>query len=46
MAENKGELWHLQLDDDSFIEGVSNQVIVAVGISLTFVAALIYFFFR
>ncbi|XP_075047058.1 E3 ubiquitin-protein ligase RNF170-like isoform X1 [Mixophyes fleayi] len=43
MAENQQ---HLQLDDGSFIEGVSNQVIIAVAISLTFIASLTYFMLR
>ncbi|XP_063770665.1 E3 ubiquitin-protein ligase RNF170 isoform X1 [Pseudophryne corroboree] len=46
MAENQQDVLHLQLDDGSFIEGVSNQVIVAVVISLTFIAALTYFMLR
>ncbi|XP_018418871.1 PREDICTED: E3 ubiquitin-protein ligase RNF170 [Nanorana parkeri] len=43
MAENQHDILQLQLDDGSFIEGVSNQVIVAVVLSLSFVATLIYF---
>lgn len=46
MAENQHDILHLQLDDGSFIEGVSNQVIVAVVLSLSFVAILIYFLLR
>ncbi|XP_073448167.1 E3 ubiquitin-protein ligase RNF170-like [Aquarana catesbeiana] len=46
MAENPHNILHLQLDDGSFIEGVSNQVIAAVVLSLSFVASLIYFLLR
>ncbi|KAM4709738.1 E3 ubiquitin-protein ligase RNF170 isoform 1-T1 [Discoglossus pictus] len=45
MAENE-DLLHAQLDDDSFIEGVSNQVIVAVVLSLSFIATLIFLLLR
>ncbi|XP_040218176.1 E3 ubiquitin-protein ligase RNF170 [Rana temporaria] len=46
MAENPHNILHLELDDGSFIEGVSNQVIAAVVLSLSFVATLIYFLLR
>ncbi|KAM8962353.1 E3 ubiquitin-protein ligase RNF170-like isoform 2-T2 [Pelodytes ibericus] len=46
MAENQEDIPHAQLDDGSFIEGVSNQVIIAVVLSLTFIATLIYFLLR
>ncbi|XP_053312279.1 E3 ubiquitin-protein ligase RNF170 isoform X2 [Spea bombifrons] len=46
MAENHQGIVHAQLDESSFIEGVSNQVIIAVVLSLTFVATLVYFLLR
>ncbi|KAM9331556.1 E3 ubiquitin-protein ligase RNF170 [Gastrophryne carolinensis] len=46
MAENPHDVLHLQLDDGSFIEGVSDQVIFAVALSLIFVATLAYFLLR
>ncbi|XP_056374216.1 E3 ubiquitin-protein ligase RNF170 isoform X2 [Hyla sarda] len=42
MADNHEDVLHLPFVDGSFIEGVSNQVIVAVVISLLFIAALTY----
>lgn len=46
MADTQQDLLHLPLVDGSFIEGVSNQVVVAVAISLIFIAALTYFMLR
>ncbi|KAM4051633.1 E3 ubiquitin-protein ligase RNF170 isoform 1-T4 [Anomaloglossus baeobatrachus] len=46
MAENHQEILHPPLHDGSLIEGVSNQVVVAVVISLVFIAALTYFMLR
>ncbi|XP_040273329.1 E3 ubiquitin-protein ligase RNF170 [Bufo bufo] len=45
MAEYQQDLQHLPLVE-SFIEGVSNQVVVAVVVSLIFIAALTYFMLR
>ncbi|XP_069818312.1 E3 ubiquitin-protein ligase RNF170 isoform X2 [Dendropsophus ebraccatus] len=46
MADNQEDILHLPLVDGSFIEGVSNQVVVAVVISLIFIAALTYLMLR
>ncbi|XP_073407444.1 E3 ubiquitin-protein ligase RNF170 [Dendrobates tinctorius] len=46
MAENQQDILHPLSDDGSFIEGVSNQVVVAVLISLIFIAALTYLMLR
>ncbi|KAM3939383.1 E3 ubiquitin-protein ligase RNF170 [Leptodactylus fuscus] len=46
MAENQQDILHLPLVDGSFIEGVSNQVVAAVVISLIFIAALTYLMLR
>ncbi|KAM4809213.1 E3 ubiquitin-protein ligase RNF170 [Rhinophrynus dorsalis] len=46
MADNLDEVLHQQLDYGSFIEGVSDQVIVAVVLSLSFVGTLIYLLLR
>ncbi|XP_073517272.1 E3 ubiquitin-protein ligase RNF170 [Phyllobates terribilis] len=46
MAENQQDIFHPPLDDGSLIEGVSNQVVVAVVISLSFIAALTYLMLR
>lgn len=46
MAKYQGEVQSLKLDDDSVIEGVSDQVLVAVVISFTLVATLVYALFR
>ncbi|XP_077108263.1 E3 ubiquitin-protein ligase RNF170 [Ranitomeya variabilis] len=46
MAENQQDILHPLLDDGSLIEGVSNQVLVAVVISLIFIAALTYLMLR
>ncbi|KAG8594971.1 hypothetical protein GDO81_001379 [Engystomops pustulosus] len=46
MAEDQQDILHLPLLDGSFIEGVSNQVVVAVVISLVFIAALAYLMLR
>ncbi|XP_075681636.1 E3 ubiquitin-protein ligase RNF170 [Rhinoderma darwinii] len=46
MADHQQDILHLPLNDGSFIEGVSNQVVVAVVISLIFIAALAYFMLR
>ncbi|XP_068090372.1 E3 ubiquitin-protein ligase RNF170-like [Hyperolius riggenbachi] len=46
MAENQHDILHFPLNDESLIEGVSNQVIIAVVVSLSFLAALIYLLLR
>ncbi|KAI5940897.1 E3 ubiquitin-protein ligase RNF170 [Manis javanica] len=46
MAKYQGEVQSLKLNDDSVIEGVSDQVLVAVVISFTLVATLVYALFR
>ncbi|XP_053552702.1 E3 ubiquitin-protein ligase RNF170-like [Bombina bombina] len=46
MAENRGEFVQAQLDDATFIEGISNQVIVAVVLSLAFIGTLIFLLLR
>ncbi|CAH2293494.1 E3 ubiquitin- ligase RNF170 isoform X1 [Pelobates cultripes] len=40
------EILHAHLDEGSFIEGVSDQVIVAVVLSLSFIATLLFFLLR
>ncbi|XP_063311421.1 E3 ubiquitin-protein ligase RNF170 [Pelobates fuscus] len=40
------EILHAQLDEGSFIEGVSDQVIAAVVLSLSFIATLLFFLLR
>ncbi|XP_003474673.1 E3 ubiquitin-protein ligase RNF170 isoform X1 [Cavia porcellus] len=46
MAKYQGEVQSLKLDDDSVIEGVSDQVLVAVVVSFTLIASLVYALFR
>ncbi|KAG9486522.1 hypothetical protein GDO78_006734 [Eleutherodactylus coqui] len=46
MAENQQDILHLPFVDGSLIEGVSNQVVVAVLISLLIIAALTYLMLR
>ncbi|NWR20579.1 RN170 ligase, partial [Emberiza fucata] len=46
MASHQAEVQSLKLDNDSVIEGVSDQVLVAVGLSFTFIAALVYTLLR
>ncbi|MXQ91283.1 hypothetical protein E5288_WYG009528 [Bos mutus] len=46
MAKYQGEVQSLKLDDDSVIEGVSDQVLVAVVVSLALIATLVYALFR
>lgn len=46
MADNQQDILHLPLGDGSIIEGVSDQVVVAIVISLIFIAALTYFMLR
>ncbi|XP_047406906.1 E3 ubiquitin-protein ligase RNF170 isoform X2 [Sciurus carolinensis] len=46
MARYQGEVQSLKLDDDSVIEGVSDQVLVAVVVSFTLIATLVYALFR
>nr|XP_044987167.1 E3 ubiquitin-protein ligase RNF170 isoform X2 [Jaculus jaculus] len=46
MAKYHSEVQNLKLDDDSVIEGVSDQVLVAVVVSFTLIATLIYALFR
>jgi RING finger protein 170 len=46
MAKYQGEVQSLKLDDDSVIEGVSDQVLVAVVVSFTLIATLVYALFR
>ncbi|KAI6058274.1 E3 ubiquitin-protein ligase RNF170 isoform X2 [Aix galericulata] len=42
MASHQAEVQSLKLDNDSVIEGISDQVLVAVVLSFTFIAALVY----
>ncbi|XP_048186450.1 E3 ubiquitin-protein ligase RNF170 isoform X2 [Perognathus longimembris pacificus] len=46
MAKFQGEVQSLKLDEDSVIEGVSDQVLVAVVVSFTLIATLVYALFR
>ncbi|XP_057598463.1 E3 ubiquitin-protein ligase RNF170-like [Hippopotamus amphibius kiboko] len=46
MAKYQGEVHSLKLSDDSVIEGVSDQVLVAVVVSFTLITTLIYALFR
>lgn len=46
MARYQGEVQSLKLDDDSVIEGVSDQVLAAVVVSFALVATLVYFSLR
>ncbi|XP_052556376.1 E3 ubiquitin-protein ligase RNF170 isoform X4 [Tympanuchus pallidicinctus] len=46
MDSHQAEVQSLKLDNDSVIEGISDQVLVAVVLSFTFIAALIYTLFR
>ncbi|NXE28725.1 RN170 ligase, partial [Ardeotis kori] len=46
MASHQAEVQSLKLDNDSFIEGVSDQVLVAVVLSFTSIAALVYMLLR
>nr|XP_012632825.1 E3 ubiquitin-protein ligase RNF170 isoform X2 [Microcebus murinus] len=46
MARYQGEVQSLKLDDDSVIEGVSDQVLVAIVVSFALVATLVYALFR
>ncbi|XP_036312006.1 E3 ubiquitin-protein ligase RNF170 isoform X2 [Pipistrellus kuhlii] len=46
MAKYQGEVQSLKLDDDSVIEGVSDQVLVAVVVSFALIATLVYALFR
>uniref|UniRef100_A0A8C7EG68 E3 ubiquitin-protein ligase RNF170 n=1 Tax=Nothoprocta perdicaria TaxID=30464 RepID=A0A8C7EG68_NOTPE len=46
MASHQAEVQNLKLDNDSFIEGISDQVLVAVVLSFTFIAALVYTLLR
>ena len=46
MAKYQGEVHSLKLDDDSVIEGVSDQVLVAVVVSFALIATLVYALFR
>ncbi|XP_017897317.1 PREDICTED: E3 ubiquitin-protein ligase RNF170 isoform X2 [Capra hircus] len=46
MARYQGEVQSLKLDDDSVIEGVSDQVLAAVVVSFALVATLVYALFR
>ncbi|XP_077008748.1 E3 ubiquitin-protein ligase RNF170 isoform X2 [Tamandua tetradactyla] len=46
MATYQGEVQSLKLDDDSVIEGVSDQVLVAVVVSFALIATLVYALFR
>ncbi|XP_058905127.1 E3 ubiquitin-protein ligase RNF170 isoform X1 [Kogia breviceps] len=45
MAKYQGEVHSLKLDDDSVIEGVSDQVLVAVVVSFALIATLVYALF-
>lgn len=46
MAKYQGEVQSLKLDDDSVIEGISDQVLVAVVVSFALIATLVYALFR
>lgn len=46
MAKYHSEVQSLKLDDDSVIEGVSDQVLVAVVVSFALIATLVYALFR
>ncbi|CAM5146648.1 unnamed protein product [Natator depressus] len=46
MASQQAEVQSLKLDNDSVIEGISDQVLVAVALSFTFIAALVYMLLR
>ncbi|XP_030050337.1 E3 ubiquitin-protein ligase RNF170 isoform X2 [Microcaecilia unicolor] len=46
MAEYQAEVVSLKLEDDSVIEGISDQVLVAVVLSITLIAALVYLLVR
>lgn len=46
MAKHQGEVQSLKLDDDSVIEGVSDQVLAAVVVSFALIATLVYALFR
>ncbi|KAJ7405089.1 E3 ubiquitin-protein ligase RNF170 isoform X1 [Willisornis vidua] len=46
MASHQAEVQRLKLDNDSVIEGISDQVLVAVVLSFTFIAALVYTLLR
>ncbi|NXF39612.1 RN170 ligase, partial [Nyctibius bracteatus] len=46
MASHQAEVQSLKLDNDSVIEGISDQVLVAVVLSFTFIAALLYTLLR
>ncbi|NXX98383.1 RN170 ligase, partial [Centropus bengalensis] len=46
MASHQAEVQSLKLDNDSVIEGISDQVLVAVVLSFTFIAALVYTLLR
>ncbi|XP_044299854.1 E3 ubiquitin-protein ligase RNF170 isoform X3 [Varanus komodoensis] len=46
MASQEAEVERLILDNDSMIEGVSDQVLLAVALSFTFLAALAYLLLR
>lgn len=46
MASHQAEVQSLKLDSDSVIEGISDQVLVAVVLSFTFIAALVYTLLR
>lgn len=46
MASHQAEVQSLKLDNDSVIEGISDQVLVAVVLSFTFIAALVYTILR
>uniref|UniRef100_A0A8D0E5H8 E3 ubiquitin-protein ligase RNF170 n=1 Tax=Salvator merianae TaxID=96440 RepID=A0A8D0E5H8_SALMN len=46
MAGQETEAQSLMLDNDSIIEGISDQVLLALVLSITFLAALMYMLFR
>uniref|UniRef100_A0A8C6J4L5 E3 ubiquitin-protein ligase RNF170 n=2 Tax=Melopsittacus undulatus TaxID=13146 RepID=A0A8C6J4L5_MELUD len=46
MASHQAEVQSLKLDNGSVIEGISDQVLVAVVLSFTFIAALVYTLLR
>lgn len=46
MASQETEVQRLVLDNDSMIEGISDQVLLAVVLGITFLVALTYMLLR
>lgn len=46
MAEHHEEVRSLKLNEESFIEGISDQVLVTVVLSISFIAAVVYLLLR